>query len=206
MVKYNKILAIGAHPDDIEYGCGGFLMKIGAESDKFAFVASLGSAGDETSGLSRAKECKNAMKIIKVNKLVFREEVGISYDKYEQISNMINKIINDFNPDLILTHSQNDTHQEHFILSQCVLTAARRSRSSILFFNLLSNTPSFKAEIFVDIGDVIERKIEALSQHISQKGKYYMTKEYLDIFHSNRYAVLHGIRYSEVFEIYRIFI
>ena len=63
----------------------------------------------------------------------------------------------------------------------------------------------FKPTQFVDIGEVYAQKKQALKKHVSQSDKYYMTDEYIEIFHSHNYASLHGVRYCEAFEVVRIF-
>ena len=205
MIQFGKILAIGAHPDDIEFGCMGFLLKQGAGVEKHIYVASLGSAGDPSTGPARQQESAQALASLKPTSIHFRREKGIEAGDFNIVLDQLTSIIGDIQPDLILTLGDHDTHQEHRRIYEITLAAARRSRASILAYGILSNTLDFKPALFVDIGQVIEEKKQSLRHHLSQKDKYYMTDEYFEIFHSNTYASLHGLRYCEAYEIVRIF-
>ncbi len=204
LIKSKKILAIGAHPDDVEYGCLGLLLKAkGAE--KLIYVASLGSKGDPSSNYQRKDESFESLQSVEPQKLIIREKAGIESSDFEEISSELFQLINVEQPDLILTMGPHDTHQEHHRVYEMTISAARRSKASILCYGILSNTPEFAPKYFVDIQDVYEQKKKALSCHKSQAKKYYMTNEYLEIFHSHKYAALHGIRFSEAYEIVRLF-
>lgn len=207
--QYRNILAIGAHPDDIEYGCFGFLQKqkkIDANVHVSAYVASLGSEGDPSSGLSRKKESEAALDLLPTQQLIFREQIGLKPQDFNEVLQSLFSVIQDIQPDLILTLSPHDTHQEHRLLHEITLAAARRSKASILSYSILSNTLQFSPTIFVDIQQELVQKKKALQKHTSQKDKYYMSEEYLEIFHSHNYASLHGLRYCETFEVVRLFI
>ncbi len=200
------ILAIGAHPDDIEYGCHGFLLKqkkLG--SSIHSFVASLGSAGDPSSGPGRQQESLLALEVSCGKNITFREKTGITHADFNDTVAGLFACIQAIKPDIILTHSVHDTHQEHRLVHELTLAAARRSKASILAYAILSNTLEFMPTFFVDIQHEFSAKKEALTKHISQRDKYYMSTEYLDIFHSHNYASLHGIRHSEAYEILRFF-
>jgi LmbE family N-acetylglucosaminyl deacetylase len=204
---FQNILAIGAHPDDIEYGCLGLLLKQKKLNSKISlFVASVGSKGDLSSGLARKQESMNALSVLSPEHVFFREESGIAHNNLEPLLDTLFQFIQKVQPDLILTMSQHDTHQEHQNLHTISMAAARRSSASILCYSILSNTLKFSPTVFVDVKDEMVAKKEALQKHISQRGKYYMSDEYLEIFHSHKYASLHGLRYCEAYEVERLLI
>lgn len=198
------MLAIGAHPDDIEYGCGGTLLRLGPRVKKAAFVATLGSNGDPTTGPGRAAETRAALQELGVTRLHFREQPGLGPDGFEAVLAELSTFIRSSEPELILTLGPHDTHQEHRRIYELTLAAARRWRTSILAYAVLSNTPSFTPTVFVDVADVLAQKKRILALHRSQSDKYYMGEEYLEIFHSNPYAALHGMRYCEAYEVSRL--
>ena len=78
--------------------------------------------------------------------------------------------------------------------------------ASILHYGGASSTADFMPKVFVDIGEQYEAKKAALAKHVSQADKDYMNSPHIDIYHSNTYASLHGIRCSEAFELFRGFL
>ncbi len=206
MLVGEKVFILGAHPDDVEYGCLGSLLKMPDEVRKVIYVASMGSQGDATSGLNRCDESERALSCLKGSELHFRRHIGLSVHDFESVMGEIHSIIQDFQPNLILTMSQHDTHQEHRLLYELTISAARRSRASILSYGILSNTPEFRPTCFVDVDSVYQRKVAALREHKSQAEKCYMTDEYLRIFHGHNYAAIHGVSFCEAFETVQLFL
>ncbi len=205
MMQYEKILAIGAHPDDLEYGCFGLLLKQPPSSSIHLYVASLGSAGDPTTGPKRRSESIAAFDLVRPKSVLFRDKAGVSQDDFHIILDELTEIISRVKPDLILTLGPHDTHQEHRTIFEVTSGAARRSKASILAYGILSNTLDFKPQIFIDISEVYAQKKQALRAHQSQSERAYMKEAYLDIFHANTYASLHGLGPCEAYEIVRIF-
>ena len=204
--NFKSVLAIGAHPDDIEYGCFGYLNKLKVSGSKIhAYIASLGSVGDPTSGLTRYNESAEALSALPLDTLSARQVVGLSTVDFNQTLTDLHQIISKIRPDLILTLSPHDTHQEHRLIYEITIGAARRSNSSILCYSILSNTPEFRPNLFVDISPYFEAKKKALKCHFTQREKYYMSEEYLTIFHADKYASLHGIKFCESYEIKKMF-
>ena len=205
-VQFKNILAIGAHPDDIEYGCLGFLLKQAKNKAQITcYVATQGSVGDPSSGPGRQQESLRALAVLPSAQFHFRQKSGISPQDFDEVLDELYRIIQSSQPDLILTLSSHDTHQEHRYIHEITLAAARRSMASILSYPILSNTLEYSPSLFVDIKSEFAHKKAALSEHKSQRDKYYMSDEYLEIFHSHNYASLHGIRYCEAYEIVRLF-
>jgi len=199
-----SVLGIAAHPDDLEYGCFGTLFKFRSNFSLAIYIASLGGENDPTSGLDRKRECENALAYLNPDKIVFREKVGV--DSYLEIVQELETIIKSENVSLVLVPSHRDSHQDHRKVSKMAISAIRRSDISVLFYSLLSSDLSFRARLFVDITDCFYLKMKALKSHKSQSQKYYMSEKYLEIFHSDSFANLHGIECVERFEIDRLFL
>ena len=113
MRALKRILAIGAHPDDIEYGCLGYLMKSAKDARIRAYVASLGSIVDPTTGPHRRLESQNALAVLDCEDLKFREKAGIEMSDFDQIHEELYELIQSYKPDLILCLGPHDSHQEH---------------------------------------------------------------------------------------------
>jgi LmbE family N-acetylglucosaminyl deacetylase len=206
-MNFKKILAIGAHPDDIEFSCLGLLLKakfIGANIT--VFIASNGSAGDPSSGTHRIKESTSALSCLGCHELIAIDTPGVDQNKYEEISNIIRTLILEKSPDLILVHDKNDTHQEHRFLHDIVITASRRVSTSILTYKSVSVTASFSEKFYIDITDFFDIKAIAISKHLSQKNCEYMTDESVQSYHYNWFGRMHGIKYVESYGIEQIII
>ena len=153
-----NILVIGAHPDDIEISCLGYLLKENKQNNSkiSVFIASNGSLNDPTSGSNRIKESIEALKCINDLNFNFNDNKGIQVSEYEKISNKIRKLLIDINPDEILVHDPNDTHQEHCLIYDIVKTASRRLRLNLIRYRSISSSNEFKANLYVDIKDYIK--------------------------------------------------
>lgn len=81
--------------------------------------------------------------------------------------------IKTFNPDIILTHSSHDQHQDHHAVHLATLRAARR-HPAILCYESPSATADFNPQVFVEIDDYLDAKQAAIAQHRNQLGKPYM--------------------------------
>jgi LmbE family N-acetylglucosaminyl deacetylase len=205
MINVKRVLAIGAHPDDIEIGCLGFLLKLGEEVEKHLYFASLGSAGDPTSGEGRQAESEAACSCLRPASITFRQKAGILPTDHVELMTEMTRLVSHCAPELVLVGSLHDTHQEHTYLYHALISAMRRSAASVFAYSGNSTTLDFRPTVFCDISSVVETKMAALAKHQSQQGKNYLTREFFEIFHAHPYAAANGIRCCEKFEPVRIF-
>ncbi len=205
--KNKKILVIGSHPDDIEYSCAGTLIKL---KEKYnceikCYILSFGSEGDQSSGVARVLETKEAFKLGRITEnIIVQERFFPTSPNINEESDEIRHEILKFNPDLIFTHSPHDTHQEHIQTHQITITAARRLKLSILEYPMLSSTPAFMPNIFSDITPYFNRKKELLKKHKTQNEKTYMTDDFINTFNSSAYGLLHLCNNIENFYVHRL--
>lgn len=203
-MNFQRILAVGAHPDDVEYACLGFLIKHIA-ADQHIYVGSLGSRFNGSAGVERISETTSALASLQCKSFTIREKFGIDPSEFNEIFVELEELIDVKNPDLILVHSPNDSHQEHNLLYQITIAAARRKPLSILRYGVVSNTSKFSPDYFLQIDeDVLDKKIQSLSYHISQADKFYMDPVFIRYVHHRPYAALHDFEYCEAYEIERI--
>ena len=204
-----KVLAIGSHPDDIEYSCSGTLLKLQEQNNSIikCLVMSCGSKGDPSSNISRINESKNALKEIgSSNDHIFLDRTYPCNPEMNKESAFLRNIILEFQPNIIFTHSAFDTHQEHIMTNQITITAARRLKLSLLEYPILSTTPSYQPNVFSDITNYFSRKMEILNNHKSQSSKSYMQSDFLKVFNKSAYALLHSCEYVETFSTHRLVI
>ena len=205
MEKAN-ILAIGAHPDDIEFGCGGALIKYAQKGHRiFLLVMTGGGLGGSVS--VRTQEQEASGKILGAEKIYWGgyEDTHLVMDI--DLIGKIEAVIAEVKPDFIFCNFPDDTHQDHRHLAQAIMSATRYIRN-VLFFEG-PTTQNFNPQVFVDISDTLGRKVEALQAHHSQVMKTNI--EDLSIIEvarssANFRGIQGRIKYAEAFHSLRLFI
>jgi LmbE family N-acetylglucosaminyl deacetylase len=176
-----SILATGAHPDDIEYGCGGMLTRCGREGyDIYLMVLTDGGAGGDVA--VRRREQEMAAELLHAKELFWGGFKDTEIPVNGRTISLIDKLVLQVKPDEVYVNYFDDTHQDHRVLAQCVISATRHIRK-VLFYEGYT-TMNFEPDVFVDIEDVLDDKIRLLGAHHSQISKYYPTG--LDIIESAR--------------------
>lgn len=163
-----SILAVGAHPDDIEFGCGGALAKYADRGHRLSLlVMTEGGLGGETD--VRAAEQQASNRILGVDRIFWGGYADTTIEVNKDVIAKIEDVIREVKPDFIFCHYPDDTHQDHRHLAQAVTSATRYIRN-VLFYEG-PTTQNFNPQIFVDISDTLDRKIESLDAHRSQVDK-----------------------------------
>jgi LmbE family N-acetylglucosaminyl deacetylase len=165
MIQTMNILALGAHPDDIEYGCAGTLMKY-ADRGHHIFLLVLTSGQEGGSKEIRQQEQEAAAEVMKVQKVFWGDYHDTQLPLNKQLIEKIEEVLVEVKPDLILVNYGDDTHQDHRILTQATMSATRYVRN-VLFFEV-PTTQNFNPQVFVDISDTLDRKFKVLEAHASQ--------------------------------------
>lgn len=196
-----KILTVGAHPDDIELGCGGTLRKHVLRGDEVTcIIASCGEkSGDEE---KRKLEATTVSKLMNVKEIHFLNlpDTMIKHDGYTV--SLLDKYIHEDNS-MIYVHSPNDYHQDHANIAKSVLSASRKMKNSIFFYETPSTTIEFKPTLYIDISDVFEDKLKYIRQYTSQRNKGYMEEQAIvGLAQYRGYSI--GVKYSEAFEVGRL--
>lgn len=198
-----QILAIGAHPDDVELGAGGALAKHAAQGDKVhVLVMSSGERGG--SAAQRAKEAKQAAGILGASNIDVHKlpdaKITDDVDTVMKIENVVNLI----RPQRIYTHNSKDTHQDHRYTALASISASRYV-PEILAYESPLTFPSFNPQVYIDITDTIQTKIKALMSYKSQSKKEYMKAEAIKGLARYR-GHQAGVKYAEAYEVIRIII
>lgn len=169
-----RVLAIGAHPDDLELACGGTLAKFSDSGHEVhTLVMSNGQrGGDAAERPGEAVRGGGFMRTSSVQVLDFPDTqlASVSSEMVAAIEASIRR----FNPDIVLTHSGNDQHQDHHAVHLATLRAARQ-HPSILCYESPSVTRAFNPSVYIDIDDYVDVKVHAVGLHRNQAGKPYMT-------------------------------
>lgn len=201
-----NVLAIGAHPDDIEFGCSGTLMRyVQNGHDVYAFVATQGDAGGEAA--LRRCEAEEAGRRMGVRQVFWGDYRDTELPLAKTLIDDIEEVMRSIVPSFIFVHHKDDTHQDHRVLSQAAISATRYVRN-VLFYEG-PTTVDFHPNVFVDITTLIERKLAVLGAHASQVEKTNIPGlSILDI--AKSVAISRGIQgrttYAEGFQSLRLFI
>ena len=201
-----RILAIGAHPDDVEFGCGGTLIKYARQGHDVSLLVMTDGGGGGV-GRIRRQEQQAAGDILGVSRLYWGEYPDTAIPLDRESIQRVERVILDVRPDFIFVHSQDDTHQDHRHLSVATITATRYSRN-VLFYEG-PTTQNFSPNIFVDIDGVLQVKIAALQVHESQVTKTNIEgMNIVDIVQSSAHfrGIQGRVRNAEAFVPLRLFI
>jgi LmbE family N-acetylglucosaminyl deacetylase len=172
------VLCLGAHCDDLEIGCGGTVLRLGAEQNPptFTWVIFSSDATREAEALRSADmllpRASNSRIIIKKFRDGFLPyEGGAVKDTFEELKVMVS-------PDLVLTHYRADLHQDHRLISELTWNTFRDHL--ILEYEIPKYDGDFGApNVFVPLDESLcRRKIDAiLTNFPSQSGKRWFSEE-----------------------------
>ena len=226
-MNYNKILIVVAHPDDEVLGCGGLIDKLTKSKKKVrvVFIAEGSSCryNEEFNKdiinkkiSQRTNFAKKALKILKVKDFVFYNLKCGSLNIYPliKINQIIEEEISKFCPDTIITHNSDDCNNDHNIINKSVMIASRPTSSSsiknVLTFEVQSSTEwnfenNFKPNIFFDISDNIDKKINAFKMYYKTEGSSFpfpRSSKGLKIL-ANYRGMQIGVKYAEAYKLIR---
>jgi LmbE family N-acetylglucosaminyl deacetylase len=199
-----NVLAIGAHPDDIEYGCGGTLTKYARKGHGvYLFIASDGARGGDAG--VRRQEQKESSLIVGA-----REVYWGGYDDTEVPLNRdliarLEEVMREVRPSMIFVNSPDDTHQDHRHLAQGTISATRYV-PNFLFYEVPS-TQNFSPNCYTDIAQVLDRKLASLEAHHSQVSKTNiedLTILELAVSCANFRGIQARVKYAEAFHSVRL--
>ena len=205
-MKKVNILAIGAHPDDIEFGCGGTLTKYSQRGHRL-FLMVMTGGGSGAPSETRMAEQAAAQRVLGAEEIFWGgyqdTHLGVDAEMIKKIESVIASV----KPEFIFCHFPDDTHQDHRHLAQAVMSATRYIRN-VLFYEG-PTTQNFNPQVYVDIADTLEVKLEALQAHRSQVMKTNI--EDLSIIEvarscANFRGIQGRVKYAEAFHALRLFI
>lgn len=219
------ILAIGAHPDDVELGCGGTLAKLISEGKTVAVVdLTQGELGTRGTNITRAEEAAEASQILGISareNLKMKDGFILNTEEYQlQIVKMIRK----YQPEIVLANAIEDRHPDHakaskLVSDACFLSGLIKIETQLYGENQKQWRPkqvfhyiqwkNITPDFVVDISDFMEKKIEAC---LAYKTQFYdpnskepmtpiATKDFLEslTYRAQDLGRLSGVAYAEGF-------
>ena len=172
-----SILAVGAHPDDIELGCGGTLAKLAqAGAQIHAVIFSKGRRGT-LSDQDRANETRTALEVLGIHKVTVYdfEDTRLSSCLNEMVEILDQHTAAD-RPGRAYTMFQYDRHQDHRAVYEASAIAFRHV-PQFLGYETPSSYPNFMPTVFEDISSYLDMKIQSLNCHTSQGQRLYMQND-----------------------------
>jgi len=202
-----NILAIGAHPDDIEYGCGGTLIKYREQGHRIFLLVVTDGACKGDPGVRRGEQRESA-RIIGAEEVFFGGYPDTQLTCSRDLIMAIEDIARRVQPAFGFVPYPDDTHQDHRALAQAVIPASRSIIRNVLYYEGLS-TQNFNPSVYVNIADVLPRKVACLEAHKSQvMNTYIEDMSIVDVARSAAHfrGVQGRIKYAEAFVPVRLFI
>jgi LmbE family N-acetylglucosaminyl deacetylase len=198
-----RVLFVGAHPDDIELGCGALISNIVGRTKVICVTLSDNRNNSELKNL--VGEHRLSMDVLGVpkNAVVIEtfETRNFARDR-QQILEYLYQLNRDHKPELVFVHSSSDIHQDHGVVTQEALRAFRGT--SLLGFDVLRSSHGFFPDFLVEVTEAdVERKLKALACYETYKDRYYFDPE---IIRSTliRHGALAERPFAEGFDILRI--
>jgi LmbE family N-acetylglucosaminyl deacetylase len=186
----NKVLVIAVHPDDETLGCGGTLCKHKDNGDEIHWLIATDIKESEGYSVSRIK--KRDDEILKVGSLFSFDSInklGLTTTKVDEcsMSELISKIssaINLIKPNIIYLPFKSDVHSDHKYIFDAVYSCTKSFRYPFIKkiymmetlseteFSLSTKEDSFVPNVFVDISEYMDKKIEIMNTYESEMGEH----------------------------------
>ena len=200
VLKSNVILAVGAHPDDIELGCGGTIRSVSVAGKKV--IAVFLTKGEKSGNPNvRTLESKEALSILGVTEVHFGDFPDTEIPNSSKVIDFLENFVLQYKPDTVLTHTVNDVHQDHRQVGWCSMSAFRNV-PRLLAYETPRVAGTFNPVYFVDISNQVQFKWDVLKCHLSQKQKRYLAYESMVNLSSFRGSQV-GLSAAEAFEVVR---
>jgi LmbE family N-acetylglucosaminyl deacetylase len=206
-LNLNRVLCLSPHPDDVEYGMLGTMMKY-SRTRFDVITTSVGGNFDKSSGNSRYDECKSVCDgITNINSNFLK----VDYIKNTTEDKYISLIESEYNMSdyqCIFIPPEEDTHQDHKKISVIGKALTRKSKCSIIDYKTPHTLDHWIPNLFVDVEyqGWYEEKIKRLQRFESQQHQIYFKRNSIDYFHSNYQCSMKGVNRTEMFRIIRSYV
>jgi len=198
------VVAIGAHPDDLEIGIGGTLAKLQRVGARVIMVvASIPKDFD-----IRLEEAKRGAEILGCElKLLFGDGPTRLEDiKTCDLVGALDRVVREYQPAAMLTHSSVDFHNDHLLIYNACLPTQRLAHFDFFSYHPTNCRPvpvQFHPRAYVDVSDTIDAKMHAIAAHASQfGGRGLDTEMYREFAHMQGRMV--GVPYAEGLDVNRM--
>jgi len=208
----DKVLCLAAHPDDVEYGMLGSIIKY--TDTKFdILVLSEGGNFDESTSIDRHKECESVWEDIDNIQGSFLSVKHLADVTEDELINAIESKFNISDYDSICVPPLDDAHFEHRKVYRAAFGLIRRIKCGLITFRTPSALDNWIPNFYVDLtkdvtktGAIISYfKKKALLKFTTQQDKSYFHENSIDSFHSNYQCTQRDMTFVESFRIERCY-
>lgn len=193
------VLAIGAHPDDVEIGIGATLAAHAAAGDNLAILTLSGGSVGGDAGI-RQQESVAAAAVVGARLIHLDFEDTRLNPAYGVIA-AIEEVVEEIKPDRVYTHSVHDRHQDHRAVHESVQIAARNV-PNLACYQSPSCTTQYQPDQFVGVESFLDTKLRLLAAYASQSHRNYMEED-LVLATARYWSRFGGGRYAEPLETIR---
>jgi N-acetylglucosamine malate deacetylase 1 len=198
-----KVCFIGAHPDDIELGCGALISNIFNRAEMMCVTLSDNQKNPALKNL--VEEHYNSMAQLglpRENVLLESFTTRRFPQDRQEILEYLYQLNKKFHPEIVFTHTRSDIHQDHVQVTEEVLRAFRGT--TVLGYDVTRSSYGFFPHFLVEVTEKdLEHKIAALSQYSTYNDKYYFSPELIRAT-LIRHGALAEVPFAEGFDILRI--
>ena len=198
-----RVLFLGAHPDDIELGCGALLHSIVKQTEVLCVTLSDNQKNPDLKNvMSEHYEAMDVLGVSRDQIILGKFTTRVFPDSRQEILEYFLKLRKDFKPDLIFTHSKQDVHQDHNTMTDEALRAFRGI--TVLGFDVVRSSYGFFPHFLIEVTEEdVNKKIDALSKYETYRDRYYFNSE-LTRSIMVRHGALAECPFAEGFDILRI--
>jgi len=172
-----KVCFIGAHPDDIELGCGALIANIGEKADILCVTLSDNKKNPDLINLYQ--EHKASMSVLGVTgdrDIVKDFETRRFPQVRQEILETFLDIKKTFKPEIVFVHTKNDIHQDHATITDEALRAFRGI--TVLGFDVLRSSYGFFPHFLFEVTEQdVEKKLAALAEYKTYANRYYFDSQ-----------------------------
>jgi len=198
-----KVLFLGAHPDDIEIGCGALIHHIVQQTEILCVTLSDNQKNPDLKNVM--DEHFRSMKVLGVSEeriVLGPFQTRVFPNSRQEILEYFLQLRKDFQPDLIFTHSKQDVHQDHNTMTDESLRAFRGI--TVLGYDVVRSSHGFFPHFLVEVSEEdVNAKIKALAEYETYQDRYYFNAE-LTRSIMVRHGALAERPFAEGFDILRI--
>ncbi len=198
-----NILFIGAHPDDIELGCGAFLHQILPHSEVLCVTLSDNQKNPNLRNVVQEHLASYTVLGVPRERVIIEQfETRKFPDKRQEVLEYLLKLRKDFKPDMVFVHTRSDIHQDHNVVTEEALRAYRGT--TVLGFDVVRSSYGFFPHFLVEVSQAdVDAKLAALAEYKTYTDKYYFDPSLLRAT-MVRHGALAERPYAEGFDILRI--
>ncbi|RBY78229.1 PIG-L family deacetylase [Geodermatophilus sp. TF02-6] len=194
-----RVLAVGAHPDDIELGCGATLLAHSAAGDAVTVLVVTGGEngpGDDAAVVGRRAEQEQAARTLGA-RLLWGGLRDCAVVPDAATVAVVERALRETGAEVVYVHAPDDSHQDHRAVAAATLSAARRL-SRVLHYQSPS-TLTFSPTVYVDVTAYLSGKLAALGAHASQVELSAMVEPDAVVASARHWGAQARIGYAEAF-------